>query len=390
MIGRALAEIAHTLDSDEDADARVHRTLVLAGELVPNRRCAFLRAMPGFDRLLFVVPDASADERAKLHAELVAVLELVGDAKDIARTGSPPHLTVPLMGRDQVIGILRVEPPAGLAYDAAHLRMLTVVAAQLGAYLTMIGLRAEDARRTRELAAAHDFQQMLVGIVSHDLRTPLTVIKATASAIAAGRLDAEQTAKGLERIIRSTDRSNRIINDLLDVTHVRVAGGMSITRAPAELRTLLESAIDDVRAAHPRHDVRFATRVKRKVVAEVDADRLAQVVTNLVGNAIQYGAPGSPVTLELDARDHGVELSVHNRGRAISPALLPHLFDPFRRAQHLERSIGGGLGLGLYIVDQIVRAHDGTVSATSTDADGTTFRVTLPRSVISMAKTAAS
>jgi signal transduction histidine kinase/ActR/RegA family two-component response regulator len=285
------------------------------------------------------------------------------------------------MGLDEVIGLVRMEPSGDVAYDAQHLRLFSVVAAQLGAYLTMIRLREEDLRRTEELTAAHDFQQLLVGIVSHDLRNPLAVIKTVTSSLLR-KVDDPQKAKALERALRSADRANRIINDLLDVTHVRVTGELRVSRKRTDLHALLKEVVDDFRLANPEREIQLVAADPDAVLGEWDPDRLTQVATNLISNALQHGEERTVVRVALHARGEDVVLEVHNRGPVIPSELLPVLFNPFKQGRHSqERGVGGGLGLGLYIVDQIVRSHGGKVSAHSTASEGTALTVTLPRTL---------
>jgi signal transduction histidine kinase len=379
-IARTLSEIAHTLESADQADERVHRALALIADIVPYRRCALLKAIPQATHVLFVVPDLPPSERAPLLSTLTRLLGLVQNAEEIGRSSDAlPHLTVPLMGLDEVIGLIRIEPNGDSAYDAQHLRLLTVIAAQVGAYLTMVRLRERDARKTEELAAAHDFQQLLVGVVSHDLRNPLSVITTVASTLL-HRMDDPQKVKALERTLRNAQRANRIINDLLDVTHTRVSGGIPISCKRIDLRALLNDVIEDLRVSNPGREIVFDGAAGDAVMGEWDLDRLAQVVTNLVSNALQHGEPAAPVAVDFRATDGEVTFTVRNRGPVIPDDLLRVLFDPFRQGRHSQRrSPGGGLGLGLYIVDHIVRNHKGKISACSNAAEGTTFTVMLPR-----------
>jgi signal transduction histidine kinase/CheY-like chemotaxis protein len=381
-IARTLSEIAHTLESADGADERVQRALELTRELVPYRRCSLLKAFPGTSHELFVVPELSAADRGPLLATLTRVLRLVAHAEEIGRSSdSSPHLTLPLMGLDEVIGLVRMEPSGDTSYDSQHLRLFSVVAAQLGAYLTMIRLREEDARRTQELTAAHDFQRLLVGIVSHDLRNPLSVITTVASSLLR-KTDDPQRAKALERALHSAERANRIINDLLDVTHVRVTGQLRVSRKRIDLLALLKEVLDDFRLANPGRELQLVAPEGDAVEGEWDPDRLMQVATNLINNALHHGDERTAVRVVLHARGEDVVLEVHNRGPAIPSDLLPVLFDPFKQGRNTEqRRAGGGLGLGLYIVDQIVRSHGGKVSAHSTASEGTTLTVTLPRTL---------
>jgi signal transduction histidine kinase/CheY-like chemotaxis protein len=377
---RTLSDIAHTLESADDADERVLRALTLMRDLIPYRRCSLLKALPGTSPVLYAVPALSEAEQAPLLAALTRVFRLVAHAEEMGRSSAgPPHLTLPLMGLDEVIGLVRMEPSADTSYGVQHLRLFSVAAAQLGAYLAMLKLREEDARRTEELTAAHDFQRLLAGIVSHDLRNPLSVITAVASALLRKTED-PQKVKSLERALRSAERANRIINDLLDVTHIRVTGELRVSRKRIDLLALLQEVLGDLRLAHPGRELQFVGPGEAAVPGEWDPDRLTQVVANLVNNALQHGEEGAAVRVVLHALDEDVVLEVHNRGPVIPSDLLRVLFNPFKQGHHTQhRAAGGGLGLGLYIVDQIVRSHGGEVSAQSAAPAGTVLRVTLPR-----------
>ncbi|NTX63582.1 response regulator [Myxococcus sp. CA051A] len=380
-IARTLSEIARTLESADRADERVQRTLELTRVLIPYRRCALLKAFSGTSYTLVVVPEPPASERGALLSTLTRLFRLIAHADEIGRSSDAhPHLTLPLMGLDEVIGLVRMEPSEDISYDVQHLRLLSVITAQLGAYLTMIKLRDEDAQRTRELAAAHDFQQILVGVVSHDLRNPLSVITTVASHLLRKTED-PQRAKAIERALRSAERANLIINDLLDVTHARVTSHLPVSRQRIDLLALLKEALDDLGLSHPGREIQLvATEVV--VLGDWDPGRLTQVATNLITNALQYGAERAPVRVTLRAEADEVVFAVHNRGPVIPDDLVPVLFNPFRQGQHAQRRVaGGGLGLGLYIVEQIVRSHGGTVSVRSSEAEGTTFTVVLPRSM---------
>jgi len=378
-IARTLSEIARTLESADGAEERVHRTLELTRELVPYRRVSLLRAFAGTPYTLFVVPELHAAERHALLSTLTRLFRLIAHSDEIGRSSDAhPHLTLPLMGLDEVIGLVRMEPSANISYDVQHLRLLSVIAAQLGAYLTMIKLRDEDAQRTRELAAAHDFQQILVGAVSHDLRSPLTVITTVTSQLLRKTEDPKR-AKAIERALRSAERANRIINDLLDVTHARVTRHLPVSRQRIDLLAHLQDALEDIGLANPGRELQLEAEAEA-VLGDWDPGRLTQVATNLISNALQYGAERAPVRVTLQADRDEVVLSVHNQGAAIPEDLVPVLFNPFRQGKHAQRRmVGGGLGLGLYIVEQIVRSHGGTVAVRSSEAEGTTFTVVLPR-----------
>jgi signal transduction histidine kinase len=375
-VARTLAEIAHTLESAERAGDRLAHALGLVCRLVPARSCALLRR--GRDGTeLFIVPAQDAAARERVGASLEVVLSaLERDERELPRNGDV-RVTLPLLGLDRVIGAFGIEPLArGL--DAEDLRLAAVVAAQLGSYLAILSLREEELRRSEELRAALEAQQLFVGIVSHDLRSPLSVIAMGAEAIVRHTGDALERRVGA-RVLSTARRAERILHDLLDVTQARMGGGLTITRRLTDLRRALQESIGDLRFGHPDRRIDLELPAGAEVVGEYDADRLQQALTNLVDNALKHGAPGAPVRVRLSLHEDRVEVAVHNHGAPIPAELVPVLFNPFRRARD-ERVQGGGLGLGLYIVSQIARAHGGAIDVRSTAIEGTTFRLILPRS----------
>lgn len=171
-----------------------------------------------------------------------------------------------------------------------------------------------------------------------------------------------------------------MIGDLLDFTRGRLGGGIPISPRPANLQAICRQVVEELEAGNPQRELRLST--SGNFQGEWDPDRLAQLLGNLCKNALDYSPDDSPVELVL--RDEGDTLcvEVHNGGPPIPAGLLPRIFEPFRRATD-----GGhppsGLGLGLFIVQQIARSHGGHVGVRSTRAEGTTFTVSLPRSVSS-------
>jgi signal transduction histidine kinase len=178
----------------------------------------------------------------------------------------------------------------------------------------------------------------------------------------------------VQRMLVSGDAMRRMIADLLDVTRVRGAGGLSMTRAHTDLRALAERVLREQRTIHPQRDLR--ERLDGDLAGHWDGDRLAQVLSNLIGNAITHGRAGEPVEVAIDGRTADrVQITVSNGG-TIDGDLLPHVFEPFRTGSGPGRR--HGLGLGLYIVRHIVAAHGGSVDVQSA-GERTTFTVQLPR-----------
>ncbi|HYO58023.1 HAMP domain-containing sensor histidine kinase, partial [Archangium sp.] len=186
----------------------------------------------------------------------------------------------------------------------------------------------------------------------------------------------ERTTKTIRRIAAATDRASGMIRDLLDFTQARVGGGIPIHPRPLDFHEHVRRVVEEVRLAWPGRRIDFQASGDGR--SEGDEGRLAQVVTNLVGNALQHSPPGTPVWVSTWSEASSLLFEVHNEGPPISAELLPKLFEPYRQGP--EAGAGrGSLGLGLYITRQIVLGHGGTLEVHSTEADGTTFTVRLPR-----------
>jgi len=230
---------------------------------------------------------------------------------------------------------------------------------------------AEDLHeRTETLRLNETF----AAVLAHDLRDPLNAML-TAAMLIERQAESDALRRPAGRIIASGRSMSRMISDMLDLARARLAGGIPVHLEPAELGRVAQRVIDEQRAANPEHELQL--RAEGELTGVWDEDRLAQALANLVGNAVLHGLPGRPIRLRL----HGlavdtVSVSVDNAG-SVPPELLPHLFDPFRGSAQ-PRQGRKGLGLGLYIVDQIARAHSGRVDVQSTDGR-TCFTLTLPR-----------
>lgn len=237
--------------------------------------------------------------------------------------------------------------------------------------------RAEAEAARDELHRRAEFDKQLIGIVSHDLRNPMNAIGiATSLLLKRGQLD-EQGVRVVKRIMSSSDRAVRLIQDFLDFTQARVMGRIPMTPKPANIRELARQVFDEVLLTQPS---RKGTIVHDGEADGMwDPDRLAQVIGNLLSNAFQHSPPSSTVCLTTRGDQDGVTIDVHNEGPPISPDDLARLFEPFERGTDASAS-GRSIGLGLYISRQIIEAHGGTIEVRSVEGEGTRFRVWLPRS----------
>jgi sigma-B regulation protein RsbU (phosphoserine phosphatase) len=237
-------------------------------------------------------------------------------------------------------------------------------------------LDAEAAARAQRSLA--DFQERFVAVLGHDLRNPLAAIDMATGLL---RQQAEQARDAtatriLSRVRSSSRRMSRMIEQILDLSRSRMGGGLTVNPAPMELDAMLAGVIDELRTAYPTRKIELGCGV---LTGSWDRDRLEQVFSNLIGNAIHYGLPETPVTVDARLEGDLIVVEVHNDGPPIPDSLRAVLFDPFRRGSRDSRAANtAGLGLGLYISRELVLAHGGDIDVRSSADAGTTFRVTLP------------
>lgn len=235
----------------------------------------------------------------------------------------------------------------------------------------------ERVRHELDAQARADFEEKLIGIVSHDLRNPLqAILLATRALLGRDEID-QRTQTSALRIQRSAERANRLVSDVLDFTQARVGRGIPIHRQPADVHMIAAQVVDEMHAAYPQRAIIH----ERSGAGDGswDAERIAQVLANLLTNALKYGDV-APVMLRTRGEANAVFVEVLNEGKPIDEHTLREMFEPMRRGPDVDRSNRDrSVGLGLYIVKHIVDAHGGSVSCRSRDGDGTMFTVRLPR-----------
>lgn len=231
---------------------------------------------------------------------------------------------------------------------------------------------------TRYSGAISTSKERFLAILGHDLRTPLgAIITATKFMLETGELR-EPHLTLVNRIATSSRRMHHMIEDLLDFTRTRFGDSMPIVRTDVDLRRIVSDVASEMGTTYPECSVQVETSGDLR--GQWDPDRLAQAFTNLVGNAVQHGAPHSPIRLVARGLPSEVRVSIHNEGPIIPRERLGTLFDAMQRAHGDGARDKRHLGLGLYIVERIVTAHGGTIEVTSGPDAGTTFTVHLPRS----------
>ena len=275
-------------------------------------------------------------------------------------------------------------------YRALRSSVLTLWAADIGE--TRTPHMADVARFNEavdqalaESVARYEFmvkqsQNMFLAILGHDLRNPLgTVVTGSSFLMQAVDIPPKYILVAT-RMFNSAKRMSKLINDLIDFTRTHLGPGIPIRVKQGSLVAVCEEVVNELRTFHPEQLIEL--QVPPQLDAIFDDSRVAQVLSNLIGNAIQYGGADAPVTVCLTSNDDDIAITVNNRGRTIAPDKISGIFDPMVRiaasvnADYTERT---SLGIGLYISREIVHAHGGQLDVTSNAEHGTTFTVTMPR-----------
>jgi PAS domain S-box-containing protein len=299
-------------------------------------------------------------------------------ARRMTDTRSLSWGAIPLRaGTQEVVGVLGLSfstPRRISVAEKAHLEALCQLCAQALARARLF----EEERHAKELAQKRaELEQQFLGVVSHDLRNPLSAISLGASTLQRMERPApEVLARTARRIASSSDTMRRMISDLLDFTRGRLGGGIPLERTANDLVWLCHEVIDEFLVTHPDSDIRLEGEAQCE--GWVDAARMRQVLSNLLSNALRHARPGTRVSVRVLGSADEVVLSVSNEGAPIPAELRPVLFEPFRRGV-AEFRPSGSLGLGLYIVNLVVAAHGGRVEVDTGEAS-TTFTVRIPRS----------
>ncbi|WP_254041531.1 sensor histidine kinase [Myxococcus guangdongensis] len=279
-------------------------------------------------------------------------------------------------------------PPSLIAQRGKRVWQATFypVHAPRGSRLLGLGCTVVDITEHKQTEAALqravDFREQLLAILGHDLRNPLNAIGASAFQLSrAEDLEAPER-RAVERIRNSAGRMGRMITDILDFARSKLGSGIPVSRESMNLADICQATLDELQVSHPQRRLLFES--SGDTTGQWDPDRVAQVLGNLVANALQHGGPDSPVSTSVRGEAEVVVMEVHNQGEPIPAELLPRIFDPFKSPVTSSGAVAWypkqrGLGLGLYIVHQIARAHGGRVEVRSSREEGTTFRVYWPR-----------
>lgn len=373
--------VAAILDRDDVVVARARRPEALVGKhATPAVRKALATSTEGFlfglvnqDGISSVVGYARAP--ASGYAAVIAMPEA--------------EFYRPLLRRlAELLGVGAVIVTLGMLFTWHFLRRVVRAIDRLESVSDQAlptGLRETDviaqrlAAAARERAAAERTKDRFLGMVSHELRSPLSAMIGWASVLQKMRPDADTLARGLAAIERNGRAQARLIDDLLDLTRLD-EGKLTLARGPVPLDAVIRAAVETVQADAIGKGVELDAAIDAAPMVDGDAARLQQVFWNLLGNALKFTPAGGRVGIRLDRDGAWARCAVVDTGAGIDPAFLPFVFEPFKQGS-ADAGVGsqGGLGLGLAIARRIVEAHDGTIAATSAGAGrGATFTVSLP------------
>jgi signal transduction histidine kinase/CheY-like chemotaxis protein len=385
---QAYYDIAQLLESAEDSEARVMRVLARLRSLVPYERCALLDAPNGVEPRLIAPAETPPSTRAALEVATLTLLRRLVDPSAPSEEEpklSGARLAVPLVGLDRVVGILLVEHGDG-EYEEAHLRALSVVAAKLAAYLSMLRAFKREVARTAELAraklaaeAADRAKDEFLALVSHELRTPLTAIMAWSDALRSNQTPESDRLRAVEGIQRAVRAQAKLVTDLLDLAGT-AAATLRLDLHALDPAQLIKDAISTLTSRAKQKSIKLEVKLDESIRPLLgDPYRLSQVVVSLVGNAIKFTPAGGHVEVHLEREGLLARIRVLDSGAGIDAAALPKLFEPFSSLDSSTTREQDGLGVGLALVKDLVELHGGHVSVESPGArQGSTFTVVLP------------
>jgi len=352
MVGLGAAFARIWLHNEEDSVLELHAS---AG-IYTNLDGAHSRVQVG----QFKIGRIAAERKPHLTNSVVHD-PLVADRAWASREGLIAFAGYPLILGERLVGVMAL-------FAREELSESTLGA--LGAVADQIALAVERDRVER-------FRELFIGMLGHDLRNPLNAVLTGAQLLGRHPEVPPGPREIASRIRRSASRMNRMIEQLLDYTRVSSAAGIPIMPDATDMFAICRDTLDELQAAHP--DRVIALSVSGSGAGQWDADRMSQVFSNLIGNALAYGDPAEAIHIALDGDGDRLVCQVHNVGPSIPVGALPHIFHPFRERGEGNHRGSGGLGLGLFITREILKAHGGEITVHSSDLSGTTFRWTIPK-----------
>ena len=386
-LGRALHEIARTLESSAGSEEREVRVLEVLRQVVPYEWCALYHVPPGREPRIRVVPAAPLEVVQSISETVVNLHGLLVDARarslEAQTTPWGTDLAVPLVGDDRVIGVLLVrgKVPYGAegGYTEQHLRDLSITGAHVAAYLVIVAQARALGESRREAESANRMKDAFLALVSRALKTTLTSTLAWARILRSEETDRPERMKAVEAIERNTDLQTKRIEDLLELSCV-MAADPHLDLDVVEPDRLIEAAVEGQRERAERRSIRVETSLDKSVGRLVaDPARIVRVISSLLANAIQFSGHGGHVGVQLGRAGACARITVIDHGKGIAPEDLPHLFDTFRAGGNPLTRTYGAVGGGLAIAKPLVEAHGGRIWAESPGPEkGSTLTFELP------------
>jgi signal transduction histidine kinase len=320
-----------------------------------------------------VVSPATGDDltRAAQNSEQLEIFRQLGVRS---------WMIVPMIAREHAMGaVTLVVTESDRRYERNDLLLAQVVASQV-AFARASARTNQEADAAREAAeAANRAKDQFLGTLSHELRTPLNAVLGWTSLLQQRQLTTDQEERALQIIRRNVNAQMRIVEDLLDMSRM-VSGRIRLVVRPVDLSVIVEQAVDAIRPTADAKSIRLQTVLASPAgPVRGDADRLLQIMWNLISNAVKFTPKHGRVQVQLQHVKSHVEIIVSDTGQGIRPDLLPYIFDRFRQGDGTITRPHGGLGLGLALVRTLVELHSGTVFVESPgEGQGATFVVKLP------------
>jgi signal transduction histidine kinase len=367
---RALIEIAHTLDSNVDECQRLNRMLALLKNLLQCDRCSLLFDPDGKGRrtLLSVPSVGDGETMAQLESRLLTVLGAIENNDPLPSDGTEQNLALPVVGLDEVRGLLAIERRTG-TFTRDDMRLFSIVAAQVGGYLTMLHLH-------HQAAALDQFKREMSALAAHDIKNPLAAVIGMVDFLSLELSGSPEYVRNCLNDIRTAcNRIHRVTANLLDLARLE-SNQLSLRPTSLDAPALLSTLTRYRSAQASFKNVQIVIRPSPpgpRVLA--DEDLLSRVVDNLLDNALRYAPPGGRIELEVRQVGDRVQVRVGNDGPPIPASARATIFDKFARAEDSARL---NLGLGLYFARIAMQAQGGRIWLEETDQLLTVFGLELP------------
>jgi signal transduction histidine kinase/ActR/RegA family two-component response regulator len=288
-------------------------------------------------------------------------------------------LAVPMAVMGRIIGTIEVQSYERRSYRQEHTTAMSMAANLTAVAIENVRLLKRESSAREVAEESNRLKDEFLATVSHELRTPLTAILGWSRLLEEGSLDDQLAIQAIETIRRNAKAQAQIVDDILDVSRI-ITGNLYVDLHPIEIMPVIEAAINVVRPTADTKGIRIETEFdSTPIVVSGDANRLQQVIWNLVSNAVKFTPSGGHVNLSLCRLDSAIEIRIVDTGQGISGSFLPYVFDRFRQADSTTTRQHGGLGLGLAIARHLLEIHGGTITAESSgEGQGATFTIRLP------------